>query len=345
MNDQPLRILYIDDDLALARLVQRAAKRRGFEVVHAASADDGLSHVDAGGIDLIALDHYLPVGTGLDLLASLKLRQDVPPVVYVTGSAEMSIAVSALKAGAADYVTKTVSDDFLELLFTSIEQALARSRLSLEKEQAQREVREARDRAETLLREVNHRIANSLSLVATMVRMQSSVLSDPTAVGALAETQARIAAIAGVHRRLYTSANVGSVAIDDYLRGLVDELDASMRSANHQAFIVLESDPVSISPDKAVSLGVVVTELVTNAFKYAYEDNALGEIRVRLRRTGADSATLHVEDDGPGWDGNGQPKGTGLGSKIIKAMATNLGTAIRYETMPKGTRMVMEFLL
>lgn len=265
MTTRRSRILYIDDDAALARLVEKAATRRGFDMIHAATGEEGLSLIERGGIDVIALDHYLPGGTGLDLLAILRKRENSPPVVYVTGAAEMSIAVSALKSGAADYVTKTVSSEFLELLFSAFEHALERARLMAEKQQAVLEMREARDHAELLLSEVNHRVANSLSLVAALVRMQSSALSDPIAIDALAETELRIAAIAGVHRRLYASGIIGSVAIDDYLRGLVDELDASMTSAGHRALIRLEAEPVAVSTDKAVSLGVVVTELVTNA--------------------------------------------------------------------------------
>src|SRR5690606_30542774 len=118
---------------------------------------------------------------------------------------ETAIAVEALKSGAADYVHKSVDEDFFVLLASAIDQAVEQSRLREAKEAAEREVREARDRAELLLAEVNHRVANSLALVASLVRLQSSSVSDPTAKDALSETEARITAIAGLHRRLYTS--------------------------------------------------------------------------------------------------------------------------------------------
>jgi len=339
------RILYIDDDVTLVRLIQKAATRRGYEFVHAANAEEGIALLEQGNIDVIALDHHLPTGTGLELLSSLNKRNHAPPVVYVTGSAEMSVAVSALKAGASDYVAKTVSEDFSELFFSAIEQALVRARLTREKDRAEQEVREARDRAELLLSEVNHRVGNSLSLVAALVRMQMTTVTDPAAIDALAETQARIIAIAGVHRRLYTSNNVGSVNADEYLAALVEELDTTMRSAGHTAVVRLQADHMMINTDKAVSLGVAVTELVTNAFKYAYETCAFGEIRVRLVRAAESTAVLVVEDDGIGWNGEGAAKGTGLGSKIIKAMATTLGSRIQYETMTPGTRASLEFHL
>ncbi len=91
-----------------------------------------------------------------------------------------------------------------------------------------------------------------------------------------------------------------------------------------------------------MSLGVVVTELVTNAVKYAYAPGQGGEIRVILR-TGADGrALLTVEDDGPGM-GEGKPKGTGLGGKIISAMASGLRSAVEFDHAHKGVRARLAF--
>jgi len=344
MPNTPVKILYVDDDPALARLVQKALGRRGYEVLTAGSTDEGLARVELGGIDVIALDHYLPTGTGLDLIETLKGRELAPPVVYVTGSAETAVAVAALKAGASDYVPKTVEDEFLELLVSAIEQALEKARLQRDKARAEREVREARDRAELLLGEVNHRVANSLALVASLVRMQANQLPEGEARDALSETQARITAIAGIHRRLYTSDDVRHVQIDEYLASLVEELDISMKAAGHSSTIKLDAEKVAVPTDKAVSIGVIVTELVTNAFKYAYGDSHSGEVRVGLWRRET-SALLSVEDDGIGWNGEGKAKGTGLGSRVVKAMALNLGTSVVYDASAGGTRVTLDFPL
>ena len=101
---------------------------------------------------MVALDHYLTDGTGLDFLAQLAKLDSAPAVVYVTGSSEMNVAVAALKAGAADFVPKTVGDDFLILLGSALEQAVEKARLRAQKEAAEREVRAARDRAEAAAR-------------------------------------------------------------------------------------------------------------------------------------------------------------------------------------------------
>jgi len=332
MPSSPVSILYVDDDPGLTRLVQRALGRRGYRVDGAGNSEEGLARVAQGGIDVVALDHFLPTGTGLDFMAQLRTMPISPPVVYVTGTDETAVAIAALKAGAADYVLKTVGEEFLELLGSAIDQAVEKARLERERDRALEEMREARDRAEILLGEVNHRVANSLSLVAGLVRMQAKSITDPSVKFALDEVQARISAVAGVHRSLYTTDDVRRVEIAGYLKSLLADLEATMKASGHGSLVKLDADPTYVSTDKAVSIGIVVTELVTNAFKYAYPEANPGEVRVLLKQAGGSTVRLIVEDDGIGWNGEGQPKGTGLGSRIVTATARSLGSQVTYSS-------------
>ena len=339
----PIRVLYIDDDPGLSRLVDRALTRAGMSVTLCGSGPAGLERLREQRFDVVALDHYMPVQDGLATLGEISSLDDPPPVIFVTGADEGRVAVAALKAGAVDYVIKDVSGTFIDLLQASIAHALRQSDLRRAKEVAEKEVRAARDRAEALLREVNHRVANSLALVAAMIAMQQRALQagQETAREALRETQNRISAIAQIHRRLYTSDDVHLVEMDAYLTGLVEELESALEVTARGHAIRLDAEPVAIPTDKAVSVGVIVNELVTNAYKYAYGDG-VGEIRVAFRRDGA-SFTLAVEDDGVGMASGTRPKGTGLGSRIIAAMAANLATKIAYDERERGTRAVLSF--
>lgn len=334
-------VLYIDDDPGLPRLVEKAMQRRGYLFTHARTGEEGLDRIRAGGIDVLALDHYLPTGTGLDVLAGLEGIEDRPEVVYVTGSAETAIAVAALKSGAGDFVPKTAADEFMELLLSAIDHAIDHMRLNRAKARAEREVHEARERAETLLGEVNHRVANSLAMVSALVGLQANAVEDPEAKRALSETQARIQAIAGVHRHLYTSDDVRSVEISDYLNSLIGELENTVQADGRMPSIRVNVTAFQLPTEKVASLGVIVTELVTNALKYAYAGREPGEVRVHMTND-AEQVLLIVEDDGVGWSGTGKPQGTGLGSRIVRAMAHGLEASVSYGEGP-GTKVLVTF--
>ena len=339
-----IRLLYIDDDRGLSRLVEKELGRHGYAVTCAPDGDAGLAILAArcADFDVVALDHYMPGREGLDVLPEIIALEGPPPVVYVTGAQEGRIAVAALRAGAADYVIKDVSEDFTALLRNALEDAIERRRLERANEEAQEEVRLARDRAEAMLREVNHRVGNSLQLVSSFMSLQLRHLTDVGARAALKESQARIEAVAHVHRRLYTSGDMSTVAMDEYLEGLIDELGKSVGPDAGSPSITLRAEPMRVSTDQAVSLGVVVTELVTNAVKAAYEPGQGGEIRVLLAPDENGRALLTVEDDGPGM-GDGGVKGTGLGGKIISAMASGLRSAVELDKSHKGVRARLAF--
>jgi two-component sensor histidine kinase len=332
------RILYIDDDPGVRRLATRSLERRGYGVAPAASGAEGLSMAEREPFDLIAVDHYMPGMDGLETLSRLRALPAPPPVVYVTGSEESRIAIAALKAGAADYVVKTIGDEFFDLLAASFAQVLSHAALEREKADAEEKLRASNARLEALLGEVNHRVANSLQLVTAMVQLQAGAVTDEAARAALHDTQRRIGAIAQVHRRLYTSGDVQSVDMRDYLEALVGELADAWSTDEAPRAMRVDADPIRLPTDRAVSLGVIVTELVTNACKYAYPPHTPGEVRIAFTRDGADGFVLAVEDDGRGMEADQAPRGTGLGTRLIRAMAQSLQSAVEYDPAHLGVR-------
>ena len=346
MTGAPAAILYIDDDEGLRRLTRRALERRGHQVTVAAGGADGVALAAAAAasgapFDLVAVDHYMPGQDGLETLAALQLLDPAPPVIYVTASDESRLAVAALKAGAIDYVLKTPDADYFDLLGEAIDQALATVHLRREHADAQENLRRSNERLHSLLQEVNHRVANSLQLVSSFVHMQARELSDPAARSALEDTQRRVAAIAQVHKRLYTSDSVASVEMSAYLGALLDELGETWSTPSAPRKITLSAEPLHLATDQAVALGVIVNELVTNACKYAYQPRQAGEIRVSLRADAPRKFSLIVEDDGCGPPALGLAQGTGLGSKLIGAMAATLKASISYEDAGPGLRAVL----
>lgn len=331
-------ILYIDDDDGLRRLVSRALERRGFRVDLATGGKEGAAMAAEHRYDLVAVDHYMPGQDGLTTLEQIRKLPDPPPVIYVTGSEESRVAVAALKAGAIDYVVKTVGEEFFDLLARAIEQGLARVRMLAEKALAEEQLRESNERLQAMLVEVNHRVANSLQLVSAFVHMQSRSVGNAEARSALGDTQRRIAAIAQVHRRLYTGNSVNKVDMAEYLSALLGELEETWSTPEAPRALTLTAEPIELGTDKAVAVGVIVNELVSNACKYAYAATGSGGVRIEFLAAEGDNFMLRVEDDGCGMPADGAIKGTGLGSKLVGAMAATLKATIDYDATHKGVR-------
>jgi two-component sensor histidine kinase len=347
MTTAPPTLLYIDDDEALARLVDRGLTRLGFRVVHAASGEQGLERLQQGGIDVVALDQYMPGFDGLETLEQILAIPEAPPVVFVTASQDSSIAVTALKAGAADYLVKDLQGDFIPLLQVAVSGALRQAQIQKARDDAEAEVHASRDRyaalaaeREVLLREVNHRVGNSLQIIASLLHLQASSTDQEDVKAALTNAMGRVAAVAQVHRRLYTSQDLKSVLLNQYLDALLEDLRRSAEG-NRMSRLTLKAVPVEIDPDRAVAIGIIVNELVMNAVKYAYPDGA-GPIHVNLEAD-RDDLLLSIADDGVGLNVKADPRSTGMGQRIVSAMATKLDANVERDPTHPGTRIVVRF--
>ncbi|AXQ93426.1 response regulator [Cereibacter azotoformans] len=342
MNDAPERprILYIDDDPVLARLIQKALARAGMEVIHAPDADEANRLLAAEPFHAVVLDHYLPSGTGLEILGRMRAGGSRVPAIYVTGSSEATIAVAALKAGADDYVIKSATDEFLPLLQRSIRQAIAKVELEQAKARADAETRAARARAEMLLSEVHHRVANSLAMVQSLLRLQAQASGSDEVKTALAEAQGRIGAVAAVHRSLYLGNEGRQVELGTYLRTMLDDFTATLPPGVQ---LDVSTETVHVGADRAVCLGVVVSELVTNAAKYAWPSGNGGQLSVRLAVSEPGRGRLEVCDDGIGSSPLTESRGTGLGRRLMRAMVDQLGGTVEQPATAAGTCVVIDF--
>ena len=340
-------LLYIDDDDALARLVDRGLSRLGLKVVHAPNGSRGLERLREGGIDVVALDQYMPEMDGLEVLERIMAIPGAPPVVFVTASQDSSIAVTALKAGAADYLVKDARGEFIPLLQVAVDGALRQAALQKARDEAEAEVHASRDRyaalaaeRELLLREVNHRVGNSLQIIASLLHLQANSATQDDVKAALTNAMGRVAAVAQVHRRLYTSQDLKSVLLNQYLDALLEDLRRSAEG-NRMSRLTLKAEPIEIDPDRAVAIGIIANELVMNAVKYAYPDGA-GPIHVELHGDGND-IVLSISDDGVGTNGKSDPRSTGMGQRIVSAMATKLEATAERDPNHAGTRIVLRF--
>lgn len=192
-----------------------------------------------------------------------------------------------------------------------------------------------------LIDEVNHRIANSLQLLAAMVSIEARRLVDASALAALAMTQRRIGAIAAVHRQLYETREAAIVDLGAYLAELGSELERSCADASAGRHVLLDVDAVTVSSDQAMATGIIVSELIGNAYKYAYEPGRPGDVLVVLRAMPAGGYRLDVSDRGRGMIAGVAAQGSGLGAQLIGMMAARLNARHAWRDAAPGTHFTL----
>ena len=194
---------------------------------------------------------------------------------------------------------------------------------------------------ELLLKEIHHRVRNSLQLIGSVVGLQLRGLADPTARTALQDTGRRIRSVAAVHERLYRAERLDAVDLGPFLEALVEDLRAA---APPGVALELRTVDVAVSQDLAVALALLANELVTNALKYAYPEAAGGRVEIRLERAGAGLLALSVRDWGRGLPpGLATEGGRSLGMRLVHALAGQLGGRLSIGNADPGSLSRLEF--
>jgi PAS domain S-box-containing protein len=179
-----------------------------------------------------------------------------------------------------------------------------------------------------LLREVYHRVKNNLQIVDSMLVMQRRLLSDPDARAALNSLRDRIYALGLVHHQLMGSHDLETFDVAPFLRELSENVVQS--GVSRDIDLLVRAEPLAVGLDFAIPLGLIVTELVTNAMKHAFPEGA-GRIEVLLRRIDDGRVELIVADDGAGYDSEAASNGDArpsLGFTIIEGLVKQLGATM-----------------
>ncbi len=193
-----------------------------------------------------------------------------------------------------------------------------------ERKRVQEERDAALEKQKLLLKELGHRVKNHLGMIVSLLRLKQSRQTDPAAAEDFARAIERVHTIAYLHDRLYRSGDVERVDVEKYLGDICDNLQASLL-ADTRVRIVREVEPFEFHVDQAVPIGLIVNEVITNAFKYAFAPGEEGRITVRLRVRG-ERATLTISDNGRGF---GPDRSQGVGTRLVRALAEQIGARLR----------------
>jgi len=182
-----------------------------------------------------------------------------------------------------------------------------------------------------LLKEIHHRVKNNLQIVISLLSTQAAFLKDNTALEAISESQNRVHVISMVHQKLYSTGRVSTIAMDVYINDLVQYFSDCFHTSKKGIRFEQDIEPVELEIGQAIPVGLILNETITNAIKYAFDDND-GRIIIGLRLMNKNEVLLTLADSGKGLgEGFDIEKATTLGMEMIKALCKQLDGKFRVE--------------
>ena len=210
------------------------------------------------------------------------------------------------------------------------------------------EMKQSLEEKETLLKEIHHRVKNNLQVISSLLFLQSRNIKDEASLAIFRDSQMRVRSLALVHEKLYQSNNLSKIDFAEYIKNLVAHIKGSYKISNEQIAIFFELDKIYLPVDKAVPLGLLLNELLSNAFKYAFPENNPTNmtekfIQIKFTTTAEDKLILMVSDNGVGIsDTYDFETSTSLGLKIVTSLVTQIDGKLRIKNKD-NTEFEVEF--
>jgi two-component sensor histidine kinase len=211
--------------------------------------------------------------------------------------------------------------------------------MAIERERQERSLKAALARQQVLLREITHRVKNSLAIVASMLKLQAADVDDPVLTRHLEDAAYRVSAVAKAHEHIHQGDGTDRLDLGIY----IEQVCRDLNDAVSYCTIEIEAEHgIDILTDRAIPIALITNELITNAAKYAYHGNPGGHVRVRLARGDDGSIHLSIRDEGEGLPADFDPRSAaGLGMRIVRAFSQQLNAEIAVRRLDPGTEFVV----
>ncbi|MCI0435477.1 MAG: response regulator [Gemmatimonadetes bacterium] len=343
-------ILVIDDEPLARQMFGDLLEAHGFRVVPVARGDEALAFLPE--VDLVVLDAMLPGRDGWAVCREIKERDPLLPVIMVTARTAPEDIVRTFVAGADDYVAKPFH---IAELTARIQSRLRVRRAEVAIKRANQQLREladqnyhlyeqARQDAEEralLLRELDHRVRNNLSVILGLLSMERNRRPPRPSAEALASLESRLRSFLLVHEALRRQ-NYRGVSV----RELAEKLAQRLRNAwdvERHIELEMEGPGITLNERQGFALALIINEILTNAFRHAFPDGRHGGIRIRFAIEDG-CFVLSVADDGIGQMATPKPGIVGSGRSIVQALARDeLGGRVEFDSSERGTEVTVTF--
>lgn len=239
--------------------------------------------------------------------------------------------IMLLNARKVIYETRASSNILLAFMDVTVRRGVER-----DKEALQTQTDELLRQKQVLLDEMQHRVANSLQIIASILMLKAKAVTSEEARGHLQDAHQRVMSVAAVQAHLHTSEEIDHIEVSSYLSKLCGSLAHSVVGAGQPISVKVLSDEALIQSARAVSIGLIVTELLLNAIKYAFPSASTDANILVTYEVDGEDWKLSVSDNGVGKSEDGTSSGGGLGTAIVKALVDQLEAQIETKSDARG---------
>lgn len=341
MQENKPKILVVDDNSNNHRAYERILEPLNLKIEKAMSGQKALEVAYLHDFFLILMDVQMPEMDGFET-ASLILEHPKTkhiPVIFITANAKDDIfEFKGYKSGAVDYLTKPINEDILR---SKIKIFLELFRQKKQLQESEYRIQTLLNEKEMLLKEVHHRIKNNMTVIMTLLSMQSESINNPDAVSALRDASSKIESMLVLYNKLYRSENYKEVSIKEYLSELINEI-FQLFPDRQNIRLEIHIDNFFIGSKQMFPLGLIINELLTNTMKYAFEGRSSGLIQVNITKK-ENLATFIFYDNGIGmpksWNAD---KHKGFGLILIELLTDQIAATYKIE-IENGTKFTFNF--
>ena len=212
-----------------------------------------------------------------------------------------------------------------------------------EQKQAENELKNSLIEKELLLKEVHHRVKNNMAVISSLLNLQAERFKDPPVFNAFRDSRHRIRSMALVHEKLYQAKDLSKIEFSQYIKELSQQVSRSNEFQGARISVKVKADNIKLGIDTAIPCGLIINELLTNAFKYAFPNNQPGEIRIHMQLKANKSYELIVNDNGVGLPGHIDVQNTSsFGLNLVCLLTQQLEGQVEVQR-EKGTRFIIAF--
>jgi two-component sensor histidine kinase len=197
---------------------------------------------------------------------------------------------------------------------------------------------------DSLLKEIHHRVKNNLQMVSSLLSLQTKNTRSKAAIEALEEGKSRVKAMALIHQKLYQNDDLSVIEMQGYIESLVNSVQSVFKKGGHNINITIDAENVELDIDRAIPFGLILNELVSNTFKYAFpEDKEDGKIYIHLRKNG-DHGFFEYTDNGIGLDDDSDERvNSSMGIRLMNRLVNQLQSTLNIDKTSEGVRFWFNF--